>query len=139
MPIAMPSVAMTVEEIIAFQAGKQRIDPDSYLRLSAYRQAMDECDLGVGEDWIHYSWSSPQKSQELAQRLAAQPPELRPQAFICHGLKQALYLMEAFAAYGQNVESATYLTQLQGKDYLTVWPAAPGNAKLVWPMSGWNK
>lgn len=44
-----------------------------------------------------------------------------------------------FDQTGQNVESATYLTQLQGKDYATVWPAASGNAKLVWPMSGWNK
>ena len=32
---------------------------------------------------------------------------------------------------GQNVLGATYLTQLQGKDYATVWPEAPGNAKLA--------
>lgn len=43
-----------------------------------------------------------------------------------------------FDATGQNVLGATYLTQLQGKDYTTVWPEAPGNAKLVWPMSGWK-
>jgi len=39
---------------------------------------------------------------------------------------------------GQNVLGATYLTQLQGKDYATVWPEAPSNPKLVWPMSGWK-
>jgi branched-chain amino acid transport system substrate-binding protein len=39
---------------------------------------------------------------------------------------------------GQNVLSATYLTQLQGADYATVWPEAPGTARLVWPMSGWK-
>ncbi len=39
---------------------------------------------------------------------------------------------------GQNVLGATYLTQLQGKDYATVWPEAPGNAKLAWPMTGWK-
>jgi branched-chain amino acid transport system substrate-binding protein len=39
---------------------------------------------------------------------------------------------------GQNVLGATYLTQLQGKDYATVWPDAPGNAKLAWPMTGWK-
>ncbi len=43
-----------------------------------------------------------------------------------------------FDATGQNVLGATYLTQLQGKDYATVWPDAPGNAKLAWPMTGWK-
>jgi len=43
-----------------------------------------------------------------------------------------------FDATGQNVLGATYLTQLQGKGYATVWPEAPGNAKLVWPMTGWK-
>ena len=39
---------------------------------------------------------------------------------------------------GQNVESATYLTQLQGKDSATIWPAAPDAAKIAWPMTGWK-
>ena len=43
-----------------------------------------------------------------------------------------------FDATGQNILSATYLTQLQGKDYATVWPEAPGNATLRWPMTGWK-
>jgi len=43
-----------------------------------------------------------------------------------------------FDAAGQNVLGATYLTQLQAKDYATVWPEAPGKAKLVWPMTGWK-
>ena len=43
-----------------------------------------------------------------------------------------------FDATGQNVLSATYLTQLQGKDFATVWPEAPGNATLRWPMTGWK-
>ena len=43
-----------------------------------------------------------------------------------------------FDSTGQNVLGATYLTQLQGKDYATVWPEAPGNAKLAWPMTGWK-
>ena len=44
-----------------------------------------------------------------------------------------------FDQTGQNVESATYLAQLQGKDYVTTWPDAPGNARQLWPMTGWNK
>ena len=43
-----------------------------------------------------------------------------------------------FDATGENILGATYLTQLQGKDYATVWPEAPGDAKLVWPMTGWK-
>jgi branched-chain amino acid transport system substrate-binding protein len=39
---------------------------------------------------------------------------------------------------GQNVESATYLTQLQGKDYTTIWPDDAAAAKVEWPMTGWR-
>jgi branched-chain amino acid transport system substrate-binding protein len=43
-----------------------------------------------------------------------------------------------FDETGQNVLGATYLTQLQGKDYVTVWPPAADNAALKWPMTGWK-
>ena len=39
---------------------------------------------------------------------------------------------------GQNVESATYLTQLQGKDYVTIWPDDAAVSKVAWPMTGWR-
>src|SRR6185369_9072436 len=47
-----PSATMSPEEAHAYRAGKKRIDPDSYLRLSAYRQAMDEFGLPVQDNWI---------------------------------------------------------------------------------------
>jgi branched-chain amino acid transport system substrate-binding protein len=40
---------------------------------------------------------------------------------------------------GQNTLSATYLIQLQGKEYKSVWPENRASAKLAWPMSGWRK
>ena len=40
---------------------------------------------------------------------------------------------------GQNVLAATYLIQLQGKQYDLVWPQTTANAKLQWPMAGWAK
>jgi branched-chain amino acid transport system substrate-binding protein len=43
-----------------------------------------------------------------------------------------------FDATGQNVESATYLTQLQGDEFATVWPEASATAKITWPMTGWK-
>jgi branched-chain amino acid transport system substrate-binding protein len=43
-----------------------------------------------------------------------------------------------FDQSGQNVQSATYLTQLQGKDYATIWPDDAAVAKVMWPMTGWR-
>ena len=39
---------------------------------------------------------------------------------------------------GQNTLSATYLIQLQGKEYVSVWPASRATATLQWPMKGWR-
>jgi branched-chain amino acid transport system substrate-binding protein len=44
-----------------------------------------------------------------------------------------------FDATGQNTLSATYLIQLQGKEYKSVWPNERATAKLEWPMKGWRK
>jgi len=44
-----------------------------------------------------------------------------------------------FDETGQNTLSATYLIQLQGKEYKSVWPEDRATAKLVWPMTGWRK
>jgi branched-chain amino acid transport system substrate-binding protein len=44
-----------------------------------------------------------------------------------------------FDATGQNILSATYLIQLQGKQYVSVWPEDRATAKLELPMKGWHK
>lgn len=43
-----------------------------------------------------------------------------------------------FDATGQNVLAATYLIQLKGKDYVSVWPDKSATAPVVWPMKGWK-
>ena len=43
-----------------------------------------------------------------------------------------------FDATGQNVAAATYLTQLQGADYVTIWPQDAAVARMAWPMTGWR-
>jgi branched-chain amino acid transport system substrate-binding protein len=43
-----------------------------------------------------------------------------------------------FDETGQNTLSATYLIQLQGKQYVSVWPENRATAKLEWPMKGWR-
>jgi branched-chain amino acid transport system substrate-binding protein len=40
---------------------------------------------------------------------------------------------------GQNTLAATFLIQLQGKEYVSVWPENLATAKLEWPMKGWRK
>ena len=40
---------------------------------------------------------------------------------------------------GQNTLSATYLIQLQGKHYVSVWPENRATNKLEYPMKGWHK
>ena len=43
-----------------------------------------------------------------------------------------------FDASGQNTLAGTYLTQLQGKRYVAIWPAAGAEAKLELPFKGWE-
>jgi branched-chain amino acid transport system substrate-binding protein len=43
-----------------------------------------------------------------------------------------------FDETGQNTLSATYLIQLQGKQYVSVWPQNRATAALQWPMMGWR-
>ena len=47
-----------------------------------------------------------------------------------HGVK--------FDQIGENSLAATYLVQLQGKDYVSVWPEKSATAQLQWPMKGWK-
>ena len=44
-----------------------------------------------------------------------------------------------FDATGQNTEAATYLIQLQGKEYKADWPEKSATAKVEWPMKGWKQ
>ena len=83
-----------------------RIDPDSHLRLSAYRQAMDECGLAVDDKYIHFAWYGAEGVRPLASKLFALPDHARPEAVICHSIDQATHLMEAFAEHGVMLQAA---------------------------------
>jgi branched-chain amino acid transport system substrate-binding protein len=43
-----------------------------------------------------------------------------------------------FDEIGENALAATYLVQLQGKDYVSVWPQKSATAEMLWPMKGWK-
>jgi branched-chain amino acid transport system substrate-binding protein len=44
-----------------------------------------------------------------------------------------------FDETGQNTLSATYLIQLQGKEYKSVWPEDRATAEFEYPMKGWKQ
>ena len=39
---------------------------------------------------------------------------------------------------GQNILASTFLIQLKGKEYVSVWPADRATSKLELPMKGWR-
>ncbi|MBI3829814.1 MAG: GntR family transcriptional regulator [Planctomycetes bacterium] len=82
----------------------RRVDPDSYLRLSAYRQAMEVHGLRVPEQWVHFEPNS--GLEAFAARLAALPEADRPQAVLCHGTEHAEPLIGHCAARGLALEAA---------------------------------
>ena len=43
-----------------------------------------------------------------------------------------------FDATGQNILAATYLIQLRGKQYVSIWPEDRATNKLEYPMKGWR-
>ncbi|MBI3829512.1 MAG: GntR family transcriptional regulator [Planctomycetes bacterium] len=85
-----------------FRFGK-RIDPDSFLRLSAYRQAMDAHGLPVTDASIHFQGD---EYKETAAKLAALPEDKRPEALVCHSAEQAEHLIGACADRGLSLEAA---------------------------------
>lgn len=44
-----------------------------------------------------------------------------------------------FDQTGQNVLASTYITQLFGSDYITIWPKSAEERAMVWPFRGWQQ
>ena len=74
----------------------KRIDPDTFLRLAAYRQALDAHSIEVPEEWQHF----PFETSDLLAKFAAMPANERPEAVVCHGFDEAQHLKHAFAGMG---------------------------------------
>lgn len=75
-------------------------DPDTFLRVAAWRQAMSQHSLPAPESWIHHSWASGALTKVLAERLAQLPEEERPQGVVCHSVSQADAFIEVFQKLG---------------------------------------
>jgi DNA-binding LacI/PurR family transcriptional regulator len=98
--IPAPSPAMSHEDVAAFRQGRMQIDPDSMLRMGAWRLGMQECGLAAPERWAHFENPWFVKNDALAKKLLALPTDDRPEAVICHNIEQAQSLMEIFAEHG---------------------------------------
>ena len=98
---------MSPSEWKQYKQGKGRPEPDSLLRLSSFRHAMDELRVSVPDSWVHFSKLMDPKSQEsLQNHLLGLPPEERPEAVIGHQAGDAEFLIDAFQAKGIKLEGA---------------------------------
>jgi len=112
------SVTYKVNELFKAKTGRE-LDDTSARSMQA---------MFVLADAINRAGSTePAKVQKALQDTNLAPPQLM-MGF--RGVK--------FDQTGQNILAATYLIQLQGKDYVPVWPAKSARAPLRWPMTGWK-
>ena len=109
MSAAPPREEMPVPEVLALQERQTRIDPDSFLRLSAFRAALDEGGLHLPEEAVHFLDFSAASRDALCTRWFALPAERRPDGLVCHSLGQAEAFMGAFAARGAPLLAAAVL------------------------------
>lgn len=79
---------------------KKRVEPDSYLRLSAYRHAMEVLGLPVRDDCVHFCRTEKDETRALAEQLLQLPSDQRPEVFITHQAFQAEDLIECFRQHG---------------------------------------
>ncbi len=99
--IPAPIPTMTLAEWKKYKAARSRPEPDSLLRLSAYRDAMYQCGLPVRDAWIHFAHAK--EMDGFVRRMAAMPVEESPDAVVCHGITQAHALMAGFASAGRTL------------------------------------
>lgn len=99
--VPAPSPGMEHDEWVAYVRTRMRVDPDSYLRMNAWRQAMHECGLPVQDDWLHFCRSEAPACKALAEEILKRPASERPEAVIAHGLGQARDIVRSFTAHGE--------------------------------------
>jgi DNA-binding LacI/PurR family transcriptional regulator len=102
----VPGPDASEAERLNYERSPYRVDPDSYLRQSAYRQGMDECGLKVEEAWIHMASDPIRREAELLAKLTALPLEQRPEAVIAHTAHDSERLIEAYAQHGWKLHGA---------------------------------
>ena len=113
------SVTYRVNEMYKARTGRD-LDDTSGRWMQAFLVLADAINRAGSTD--------PAKLQKALQETDLKPPQL-----------MMGYSGVKFDATGQNVLASTYLIQLQGKEYKSVWPDARATATLQWPMTGWKQ
>ncbi len=90
-----------------------RMNPDSLMRLSAFRQGMDEKSLGVSDEQVHFTVNGVPQLPNLAKKLASLPKDLRPQALLCHNDSLGRIMQKYLAELDVHVETLGATDRLQ--------------------------
>lgn len=89
-----------------FVKNNRRLDPDSYVRMGAWRQAMTEHGLECPDSFIHYETFNPLHLEALALHWLNLPISERPEAILCHSIDQGEILSNVFKKAGENLMAA---------------------------------
>lgn len=76
------------------------LDPDSFLRLAAWREALSQHGLNASDANVRFAWTEENHAIHMAREIVDLPEDRRPQAVLCHGLNQARALIKLFAERG---------------------------------------
>jgi DNA-binding LacI/PurR family transcriptional regulator len=106
MSAASPKEMMSPEEWRSGWNQRTRVDPDTVLRLNAFRNALEECGSAVDEGAIHFTRGDRNSIVELGETLAKLSAEKRPDGIICHESAHAEILMETFGRLGHSLQGA---------------------------------
>ncbi|MCK6473982.1 MAG: GntR family transcriptional regulator [Planctomycetes bacterium] len=118
------SARMTIDEWRQYKRGRTRPDPDSILRLSAFRTAMNAFELPVDESWIHFHTYDPGEVETLAESLAKLPPDRLPEAIVGHGGATLERFEAVFRAHGISIPFAGGQTEPYTGPHLAVTVSA---------------
>lgn len=117
---------------------KARLDPDTFVRQSAWRQALDEAGIAPGPDWAHRIFTLERDYAALATRFQMLPETERPQAVLCHSLTHAARLVELCRARGFELAGAgAGEAPLENAQAIRAEPGALGRtaaALLLWKL-----
>lgn len=93
-----PSGDMDRKAVETYQEGRDRIDPDSLLRLHAFRLGLDMAGLPFSERQVHFGRAD--RYEAIAQAMLAMPEHERPQGLVCHDASQAEQLQKLLGEQG---------------------------------------